>query len=142
MHCRAYALIGPAAADIRHRLVYLLVGRARFRLEQGGRRHDLSRLAIAALRHIERRPGLLHWMQAVDREALDGDDAVGGLDAADRDGAGAPQLAVDVHRARAALRDAAAVLGSRQARLLADGPQQRRVGLHLHVTHLAIDVEL
>ena len=51
-------------------------------------------------------------------------------------------LAVDVHRAGAALRDAAAVFGAGEADLLADDPQQRRIGLHLHVTDLAIDVEL
>ena len=45
-------------------------------------------------------------------------------------------LAVDVDRAGAALRDAAAVLGAGQADLLADDPQQRRIVLHLHVTRL------
>ncbi len=42
-------------------------------------------------------------------------------------------LAVDVHRAGAALRDAAAVFGAGQADVLADHPQQRRVVLDLHV---------
>ena len=44
-------------------------------------------------------------------------------------------LAVDVHRAGAALRDAAAVFGAGEADLLADDPQERRVGLDLHVAH-------
>ena len=50
--------------------------------------------------------------------------------------------AVEVHGAGAALRDAAAVLGARQADLLANDPQQRRVGFHLHVTDPAVDVQL
>jgi len=51
-------------------------------------------------------------------------------------------LAVDMHRAGAALRDAAAVLGAGETGLLADCPKQRRVGLHLKITHLAVDVQL
>src|SRR2546421_1953671 len=58
--CRANALVGAAAADVAHRLVDLLIGRLGFFPQQRCRRHDLSRLAVAALRHVERRPGLLH----------------------------------------------------------------------------------
>src|SRR5262249_57142806 len=61
---------------------------------------------------------------------------------ADRQDAGAHDLAVEVHRAGAALRDAASVLGARQPDLLADDPEQRRIGLYLHVTDLAVDVQL
>ena len=52
------------------------------------------------------------------------------------------RLAVDVHGAGAALGDAAAVLRAGQAELLAEHPQQRRVGLHLTITRLAVDVQL
>src|SRR5262245_34562081 len=58
MHGRADPLIRPAAADIGHRLVDLRVGRFRILLEQRRGGHDLARLAVAALRHVERRPGL------------------------------------------------------------------------------------
>ena len=61
-----------------------------------------------------------------------------GLHVADADRAGALHLAVDVHGAGAALRDAAAVFGAGQADLLADDPQQRRVGLDLHVAILPL----
>src|SRR6185503_19602460 len=81
-------------------------------------------------------------VRARGREAFDGDDAVARLEAADRDRAGALDLAVDMHRAGAALRDAAAVLGAGETGLLADRPKQRRVGLHLKITHLAVDVQL
>ena len=79
-------------------------------------------LAVAALRHVDLGPGLLHRVRAVARQAFDGDDLVGGLARLPhRDRAGALHLAVDVHRAGAALRDAAAVFGAGQADLLANG---------------------
>src|SRR6266404_4795269 len=138
----ADTLIGAAAADVGHRLVDVLVGRLRVLLQQRGRRHDLSRLAVAALRHVERRPCLLHGMRAGGRKRLDGDDLVGELQRTDGTGAGTPHFAVDMHRARAALRDAAAVFGAGEAHLLADHPEQGGVGLRLHVTDPAIDIEL
>src|SRR5882762_11233621 len=64
LHRRPDALIGAAAADVRHGVVDLLVGRLRPLPEQRRRRHDLPRLAIAALRDVERRPCLLHGMRA------------------------------------------------------------------------------
>ena len=49
---------------------------ARFRIlgQKGGRRHDLSRMAVAALGHIVVDPGLLHRMTAAGGKTLDGDD--------------------------------------------------------------------
>src|SRR3954467_6003712 len=138
----ADALIGAAAADVGHRRVNVLVGRPRVLLQERRRRHDLAGPAVAALRHVDRRPGLLHRMRRVRRKPLDGDDLVGGLDAADRDRARAHHFAVDVHRAGAALRDAAAVFGAREADMLADDPQERRVVLDAHVADLAVDVQL
>src|SRR5882724_43624 len=142
VHGSPDALIGAAPADVRHCVVDILIGRLRVSLEQGRRGHDLPGLAIAALGDVERRPGLLHRMRAGGRQAFDGDDLVGGFHASNRDGAGAHQGAVEVHRTGAALRDTTAILGAGQAHLLANGPQQRRVGLHLHVPDPAIDVEL
>src|SRR5712691_11577708 len=142
VHRRPDALIGAAPADVGHGVVDVPVSRFRVSLQQSHRGHDLPGLAITTLRHVERRPGLLDWMRAGGRQPFDGDDLVGGLHASDGHGAGAHQRAVDVHGAGAALRDAAPILGAGQAHLLADGPQQRRVGLHLHVTDPAIDVEL
>src|SRR5262249_61436786 len=48
----------------------------------------------------------------------------------------------DVHRAGAALGDAAPILGAGEADLLADHPQERRVRLHVHIMNGAIDIEL
>src|ERR1700749_2906937 len=52
MHRSAHARIGPTAADIGHLRVYVRVARARVVREQRDRGHDLSRLAIAALRRV------------------------------------------------------------------------------------------
>src|SRR5580765_3435636 len=139
---RPDALIGPASADVGHGVVDVLIRRLGVALQQGRRGHDLPGLAIAALRNVEHRPGFLDWMRAGRRQAFDGDDLVGGLHGRDGDGAGAHQPAVEMDRAGAALRHTAAILRPRQADLFANGPQQRRVGLDLHVTNAAIDVEL
>src|SRR5258707_6881181 len=125
MHAGANALIGAAAADIGHRLIDVLFGRLGVLLEQSRGRHDLSGLAIAALRHVEPGPGLLDGMRGVGRKALVGDDLVAGFEAAERDRAGALHLAVDVHRAGAALRNAAAVFGAVETAMLPANPSQR-----------------
>src|ERR1700704_3040436 len=142
VHGRSDALIGAAATDIGHRFVDVLVGRLRSSLEQSRGGHDLAGLAIAALRHVDRRPGLLHGMRGVGGQSLDGDDAVGRLHVANPNGAGALHLVIDVHGAGAALRDATAVFRAGETELLAEHPQQRGLGLHLHVAIYAIDVEL
>src|SRR5215211_411090 len=125
MHGLADALICPAAADVGHRLVDVGIGRLRLLLQQRRGRHDLPGLAVAALRHVNRGPGLLHRVRRASGQALDGDDLVARLHGAERERAGALHLAIDVHRARAALRDAAAVFGAGEADLFADDPQER-----------------
>src|SRR5262245_60748960 len=142
VHGCSDALICPAPADIGHGVVDVLVGRRGVSRQQGRGGHDLPGLAIATLWHVQCRPGLLHRVRTGRRQTFDRDDLVGGFHAPDGDRAGARERAVDVHRAGAALRDAAAVLGAGQAHLLADHPQERRVGFHLHVTRPAIDVQL
>src|SRR6266705_731950 len=141
VHARADALVGAAAADVGHRRVDIGVARLRVFPEQRGGRHDLSGLAVAALRHVERGPGPLHGMRAGRGKPFDVDDSVARFDVADQDGARAPHLAVDVHGTGAALRDPASVLRAGQAHLLADDPQERRPGLSLYVAYLAVDVE-
>src|SRR4051812_44146936 len=80
---RANALVGAAAADVGHRRVDVAVARVRILREQRGRRHDLSRLAVAALRNVEREPRLLDRRRARRRQPLDRDDAIARLDGAD-----------------------------------------------------------
>src|SRR5882672_9123302 len=63
----AHLLEGAAAADVGNRGVDVGVGRLGFVVEQRRDRHDHARLAIAALRHVVRDPGLLHLVQCVSR---------------------------------------------------------------------------
>src|SRR5262244_2446010 len=109
VHRGADALIGAAAADVGHGVVDILIGRLRLLLQERRRGHDLPGLAVTALRDVERRPRLLDGVRAGGRETLDGDDPIRRLHAADGKDAGAHDLVVDVHRAGAALRDAAAI---------------------------------
>src|SRR6185436_21028920 len=59
----ADADIGRAPAQVSvHRVVDVRIGGARVALEQRGGGHDLSRLAVSALRNIELSPRLLERM--------------------------------------------------------------------------------
>ncbi len=109
-------------------------------LQQGRRGHDLARLAVAALGHVLGRPGLLHRVAAVGRQALDGGDLFPDR-VLHRQDAGARRHPVDLHRAGAALGDAAAELGAGQPDLVAQDPEQRRVGLDVEVVAPSIDGE-
>src|ERR1043166_3083515 len=142
MHGRADALIGATAADVGHTPVHAAIGRLRCFLEQCRGGHDLAGLAIAALRHVDREPRLLHRMRTVGRKPFDRDDLVGRLYVTEADRAGALHLAVDMDRACAALGDAAAEFRAGETDLLPDHPQERHIRLRLHVAYLAIDVEL
>ena len=142
MHGRPYALIGSASADISHRFVDVPVGWFRRSFEQRGCRHDLTGLAIAALRDVDRRPRFLYGMRAGGGEALDGGDPIGSFHVSDPDGTRALHLVIDMHGAGAALGDAAAVFGPGETDLLPDHPQERRVRFDLHHPYPSIDVEL
>ena len=107
-------------------------------LEERRRRHDLSGLAVAALRHVLGEPGLLHRMLAVGRQAFDGGDALIG-DIADLNAAGAHGLAVHMHGAGAALRDAAAEFRTGHSEFVADDPKQRRLRLDVERIRLSVD---
>src|SRR5260370_17046332 len=139
---RPDAVIGAAPADIGHRFVDVLVGRFRRSFEQRRRRHDLTGLAIAALRDVDRRPRFLYGMRAGGGGAVEGDGPVGGFYVSNPDRTGALHVVIDMHGAGAALRDPAAVFGAGEADLLADDPQERGICLHLDVAHAAVDVEL
>src|SRR5689334_12463796 len=55
--CRADALVGRATTDVAcHRVVDVGVARLGLLLQQCGRRHDLSRLTVAALHDVEAHP--------------------------------------------------------------------------------------
>src|SRR4029453_6575659 len=60
-----------AAKIASHRAVDLIVVRTWVALEQRRGRHDLARLAVTALRHIELAPGLLQRVCSCGIKALD-----------------------------------------------------------------------
>ena len=86
--------------------------------------YDHSALAIAALRNVVLDPRPLHGVQRVIRpEAFDGGDLLV-ADRADRQRTGAHRRAVHMHRAGAALRDAAAELCPHQAEHIPQHPKR------------------
>src|SRR5690606_24931071 len=90
-------------------------------------RHYLARLTIPALHHVDLVPGLLYALP--DRIVADlfyRDDILARSSRHGRD-TRAYRLAVHMHGTGAAQCDPAAKLGSRQARHIAYGPQQRHV---------------
>src|SRR5688572_239038 len=71
----AHFLERAAAADVGHRSVDVCVGRLGLRREQRRGGHDHPGLAVAALRHLVRDPGLLHLVQRLaGGESFDGGD--------------------------------------------------------------------
>src|SRR6266513_175734 len=121
-------VVGAAAAEVARHVLHDLLARRGLRLrEQCRSGHDLARLAVAALRNLLGDPRLLQRMIALGRQALDGGDFLA-LHRRDRRYARARRHAVDVHRACAALRDAAAELRAGEPELVADDPQQRGIG--------------
>src|SRR5580658_8435483 len=71
MDAGADALVGRAAADVPvHGVVNVAVARGGFSGQERGRRHDLPRLAIAALWHVELSPRGAHRLDGFPLEAL------------------------------------------------------------------------
>src|SRR6185369_13523117 len=106
--------------------------------EESRRRHHLSGLAIAALHDVFVDPGLLHGVQPVRGEALDGRDRAI-ADGGDGHHARPRGAVADVHGAGAALGHPAAELGAGEAEDVPQHPEQRHVLRHIDVMVLAVD---
>src|SRR5260221_3431906 len=137
----ANADIGPTAADVAgHRVVDVGIRRMRVAREQRRSRHDLARLAVAALNDLPVEPGLLDLgdrrsrADGLDRRDLGGDDAV------DRGDTGTGGDAVDMHSAGAAERHAAAELRAGHAEHVAQHPQERDVTVDIDRAIDAVDL--
>ena len=119
----ANARIGAAATDVGHRLVNLRVAWAARFFEERDSGHDLSGLAISALRHLRGNPCFLYGMQRSvgGFEAFDGGNRFA-CDVADGDAARTGGFAVNMDGARTARRDAATEFCTRQAKLFANNP--------------------
>src|ERR1039458_9943587 len=75
----ANARIGSAAANVAtHRGIDVSVGRRCISFKQCRGRHDLTGLAVAALRYLQRNPGRLHRLSWLALETLDGSDLSAG----------------------------------------------------------------
>src|SRR5262245_3599818 len=137
------ARIGAAATDVpRHGAIDVRVGWLRLGGKQRARRHDLTRLAIATLGHVQRKPGGLHSLAR-----RRGADSFNGGDPPlcrrrDRQDAGPRRLSVDVDRARATKGGATAELGAGHAEHIPEYPQQRHVVRDIDIVWLSIHIEL
>src|SRR3984893_770568 len=137
------ALIRAASADIAaHRGIEVGIAWLRGVGQQRRGRHDLTRLAIAALDDLEVEPRLPQRMP--DRRLADrlngGDGFV--ADGVDPRDARARRYAVDVHGTRAAQGDAASELGAAHAEHIPEHPEQRRVAVDVSAVRGPIDSDL
>src|SRR5690606_20111540 len=108
--------------------------------EESGGRHELPRLAVAALRYFFGDPRGLEPLPDIALEPLDGSDALprGGRD---RRAARADRGAIELDRARAAERHAAAELGAGEIEIVPEHPEERGVGRRVHRVAAAVDGE-
>src|SRR5579871_3742413 len=139
MNGAANAFVRATATDVAaHRDVDLIVGRCRCAREQCRGRHDLTRLAIAALRHVFFDPRFLHGMRAIGRQSFDRRHAFAGR-IGDRDAAGFHRSAVDVNRARAAFSETAAEFRAGETNRIAQHPEQWHIRRHVNRLTFAVE---
>ena len=135
----ANSRIRSAAADgIGHHGIDQLICRLGILAQERARRHDHSRLAISALRHVFFDPRALTGMARIWRQALNCHKTSrrsfrrGNL-------ASAQRLSVFKDGAGTANADAATKLRSRQVELIAQDPEQRRVIIDIECMRGAVD---
>src|SRR6185437_13604296 len=125
----------------RHRRVDLGVGRIGIALEKSYRRHDLARLAIAALNDFDIEPSLLDLGSAFGlADRFDGGDLLANNVGHGRD-ARADRTAVEVDGACSAQGNTTAELRSGQADDVAQYPQKWHVVRNIEVLRLTVDYQ-
>src|SRR5262245_47740804 len=97
-----------AALEAGERVLDLVLGRLLLLIEEGGGRHDPAVDAVAALRHLFLDIGLLDRMRLLGRAEAGERHDLAVADGRDRRHAGTDRLAIELHRAGAALREPAA----------------------------------
>src|SRR5579862_3893717 len=116
------ANVGSATAEVAvHRRVDVLIGRFRLASEQRRRRHNLSCLAVTALRYVRLNPGPLDGMRTVGREPFDCGYRTGNR--RDLRLARAGGFSIDMDGTCATLGDTAAVLGAFHVKDVSEYPQ-------------------
>src|SRR6266446_2790534 len=132
--------VRTAAAKVGDFPLNIGVGGVGILREQGCRCHDLSGLAIAALRHVAFAPGNLRGMLSVGRQTLDRSDLLPRC-LTDSCDAGPDWFPVQVNRASATQGHAAPKLRSREADRVTDDPQKGSLGFDVQVISFPIDSE-
>jgi hypothetical protein len=137
LHRFANPRVGAAAANVSDGSRELLIGWRRIRGQKRADGHDHARLAVAALRHLMIDPRLLYGIQRAAAQTFDGGD-FGVRRGLHRNTTTAHRLAVEMHGAGSASADTAAELCACKVQLIANDPQERRVGLDVDVVRDAI----
>src|SRR5262245_13607733 len=97
----------------------------------------IPRLAVAALGNFLDDPGLLKRMAAVYRQTFNSSDSLS-FDGADLRDARTDRLTIEMDRAGAALRDAAAELSACQAEIFTEHPKQGSVRINIYLGSFAV----
>lgn len=133
--------IGSTATDVRDCRIDIPVGGVGIDLQQQRGGHDHPGLAIAALWHAFRGPGLLDRVAPIARKAFDCC-YHRAFKRSDRDLARPHGAAIHIDRTRSAIPGSAAIFCSGQVRGIAQRPEQGRLRIHPVFNRLVIDGEL
>ena len=117
------------------------VGRFGIPLQQGLRPHHHAGDTIAALRRLLLDEGALDRRRRLDRSQAFERRDLPALQQHQRRDAGQHRLAVDDHRAGAALAEAAAEFGGVELEIVAQHIEQRRIGIRVDLMVLTIDLQ-
>ena len=134
-------MVGAAAAEVTiHGGFNFLQGGVWIFFEEGRGRHDLTGLAISALRNVHFIPSQLQWVISIFGESFDGGD-FGRADGRDGHEARADGGAIEVDCASAALADAATEFCSNELQVVAQEPEQWCVCGNIHLADFTVDIE-
>src|SRR5262249_22090808 len=131
-----------AALEAGERVLDLVLGWLLLLIEEGGSRHDPAVDAVAALRHLFLDIGLLNRMRLLGRAKAGKRHDLAVADGGDRRHARADRLAIEMHRAGAALRKPAAEMWIVEPDVVAQRIEQRHVGIGIDRMDLAVHVEV
>jgi hypothetical protein len=137
---RPNARVRPASTNVGHRCVDLVVSRTWSLSQEGYRRHDLSGLAITALRNVKLLPCNLDGMSSVGGQTFNGRN-FGADRSHDGQGAGSPGCSIDMDVTGAALANSTRELGAREAYHIPQNPQKRRFRLHVQGMLSTVDLQ-
>src|SRR5262249_54316142 len=124
------------------RVLDSVLGRLLLLIEEGGGGHDPAIDAVAALRHLFLDIGLLDRMRLLGGAKAGERHHFAIADGGNRRHAGTDRLAIEMHRAGAALRKPAAEMWIVEPDVVAQRIEQRHVGIGIDRMDLAVHVEV